>query len=86
MNTISPGPVWTDVWRSPGGPRDVLARRAGVAPETFTDKLPAAVGVPTGRFAEPEEIAALVVFLASGRVPNMSGADLVIDGGMLKTI
>ncbi|MFF1818637.1 SDR family NAD(P)-dependent oxidoreductase [Kribbella sp. NPDC058245] len=86
VNTISPGPVWTDVWRAPGGPRDVLARRAGADPEDFTERLPAAVGVPTGRFAEPAEIAALVVFLASGQVPNMSGADLVIDGGMLKAI
>ena len=86
VNTISPGPVWTDVWRSPGGPGDMLARQAGVALETFTDRLPTAVGVPTGRFADPDEIAALVVFLASGRVANMSGSDLVIDGGMLKTV
>lgn len=86
VNTISPGPVWTDVWTSPGGPGEVLAGRAGVAPEDFTDQLPAAVGVPTGRFADPEEVAALVVFLASGRVANMSGSELVIDGGMLKTL
>jgi NAD(P)-dependent dehydrogenase (short-subunit alcohol dehydrogenase family) len=86
VNTISPGPVWTDLWTSPGGPGDVLARRAGVAPEDFTDRLPAAIGLSTGRFADPEEIAALVVFLASGRVANMSGSDLVIDGGMLKTV
>jgi hypothetical protein len=84
VNTISPGPVRTDLWTSPGGPGDVLARRAGVAPEDFTDQLPAAIGLSTGRFADPEEIAALVVFLASGRVANMSGSDLVIDGGMLK--
>jgi NAD(P)-dependent dehydrogenase (short-subunit alcohol dehydrogenase family) len=85
VNTISPGPVWTDVWRSDGGPGDALARRAGIAPEDVPDRLPAMLGVTTGRFTEPEEIAALVVFLASGRVPNMSGSDLVIDGGMLKT-
>jgi NAD(P)-dependent dehydrogenase (short-subunit alcohol dehydrogenase family) len=86
VNTISPGPVRTDLWTSPGGPGDVLARRAGVALEDFTDQLPSAIGLSTGRFADPEEIAALVVFLASGRVANMSGADLVIDGGMLKTV
>ncbi|MFD4406719.1 SDR family oxidoreductase [Nocardia sp. NPDC058499] len=34
----------------------------------------------------PEEIAALVVFLASGRASNISGTEPVIDGGMLKTI
>ncbi|WP_344875022.1 SDR family oxidoreductase [Nonomuraea antimicrobica] len=86
VNTISPGPVWTDVWTSPGGPGDTLARRQDIAPEDLTDRLPAAVGVPTGRFADPEEIAALVVLLASGRVANMSGSDLVIDGGMLRTL
>ncbi|WP_280296234.1 hypothetical protein [Nocardia abscessus] len=26
------------------------------------------------------------MFLASGRVANMSGAELVIDGGMMKTV
>ncbi|WP_412516094.1 SDR family NAD(P)-dependent oxidoreductase [Actinomadura madurae] len=86
VNTISPGPVWTDVWTSPGGPGDLLAQRAGVAREDFADRLPAVVGLSTGRFTDPQEVAALVVFLASGRVPNMSGSDLVIDGGMLKTV
>lgn len=86
VNTISPGPVWTDVWTSPGGPGDTLARRAGIAPVNLTERLPTAVGVPTGRFADPNEIAALVVFLASGQVANMSGSDIVIDGGILKTV
>lgn len=86
VNTISPGPVWTDVWTSPGGPGDALARQAGVALKDFTDQLPTALGLSTGRFADPEEIAALVVFLASGRAANMSGSDLVIDGGMLKSV
>lgn len=86
VNTISPGPVWTDIWTAPGGPRDALARRAGVSPNEFTDQLPAAMGLSTGKFAAPEEVAALVVFLASGKAANMSGAELVIDGGMLKSV
>jgi NAD(P)-dependent dehydrogenase (short-subunit alcohol dehydrogenase family) len=86
VNTISPGPVWTDLWTSPGGPGDMFARRAGVPLEDFKDQLPTVTGVPTGQFTEPEEIAALVVLLASGRVANMSGADLVIDGGLMKTL
>ncbi|HEY2057770.1 MAG TPA: SDR family oxidoreductase [Amycolatopsis sp.] len=86
VNTISPGPVWTDLWTSPGGPGDLLARRAGSELAEFKDRLPASVGLSTGEFADPAEIAALVVFLASGKVANMSGADLVIDGGMMKTV
>ena len=37
--------------------------------------------IPTGRFAEPEEIAAAAVFLASNGSDMINGADLVIDGG-----
>lgn len=86
VNTISPGPVRTDLWTSPGGPGEMLARQMGYPLEDFADRLPAAIGLSTGRFAEPAEIGALVVFLASGRVANMSGSDLVVDGGMVKTV
>ncbi len=37
--------------------------------------------IPSGRFAEPEEIAAAAVFLASGAADMINGADLIIDGG-----
>jgi len=37
--------------------------------------------VPLGRFGEPEEIAAAVLFLASGEAAFITGTDLVVDGG-----
>jgi D-threitol dehydrogenase (NAD+) len=37
--------------------------------------------IPTGRFAEPEEVAAAVTFLASGSARMINGVDLLIDGG-----
>lgn len=37
--------------------------------------------IPTGRFAEPEEIAGAAVFLASNSSDMINGADLIIDGG-----
>ena len=37
--------------------------------------------IPLGRLSEPEEIANVVVFLASGRSSMMTGQTLVVDGG-----
>jgi NAD(P)-dependent dehydrogenase (short-subunit alcohol dehydrogenase family) len=38
-----------------------------------------------GRFTTPEEVATLIAFLASGRAGNITGANYLIDGGLIKT-
>jgi len=41
--------------------------------------------IPIGRFAEPHEIAPLIVFLASARNTYISGTTVSIDGGATRT-
>ncbi|HEY0687882.1 MAG TPA: SDR family oxidoreductase, partial [Kribbella sp.] len=84
VNTISPGPVATDLWLGEGGVAETVAGAVGGEPGAIAEQ--AAAGSITGRFTRPEEIADLVVFLASDRAGNLTGADIVIDGGLSPTI
>jgi NAD(P)-dependent dehydrogenase (short-subunit alcohol dehydrogenase family) len=45
----------------------------------------AAASMVTGRFTQPREVADAVLFLASDRAANITGADVVIDGGLIPT-
>lgn len=82
VNTVSPGPVETDLWLGDHG----------VAAAQATDGHPdevakqAVAGTSTGRFTHPQEVADLVVLLASGRAGNVTGTDILMDGGLVKTL
>ena len=84
VNTVSPGPVATDLWLGGGGVAETLAGVAGSTPAAVADA--AVAGTPTGRFTQPDEVADLVLFLASPRAGNITGADIAIDGGMKPTL
>ncbi|MEE2860775.1 MAG: GolD/DthD family dehydrogenase [Paracoccus sp. (in: a-proteobacteria)] len=66
VNSISPTVVLTE-----------LGRKAWEGPKGDAMK----AQIPAGRFAEPEEIAAAAVFLASDAAAMINGADLLVDGG-----
>ena len=84
--TVSPGPTRTSIWTDPEGPAGLLARASGGTAEEIVAGLPAAMGITTGRLTEPDETAALIAFVASARGGNLTGADFVADGGVLKTV
>jgi NAD(P)-dependent dehydrogenase (short-subunit alcohol dehydrogenase family) len=87
VNSVSPGPVSTDLWLGKNGVAETVARATGVDADTARKNVVASIGgFATGRFTTPEEIANLVVFLASDRAGNVTGANYVVDGGLIKTL
>jgi NAD(P)-dependent dehydrogenase (short-subunit alcohol dehydrogenase family) len=86
VNCVSPGPVGTDLWRGEHGVAATVAQASGVDADTARERVVAGIGgFATGRFTTPEEVAALIVMLASERTANVTGANYVIDGGLIKT-
>ncbi|MFJ4850329.1 MULTISPECIES: SDR family NAD(P)-dependent oxidoreductase [unclassified Streptomyces] len=87
VNAVSPGPVRTPFWTAPGAFADATAGAAGTtAQEALDVVVPQSMGISTGRITEPHEVADLVLFLASPVAANITGAEVLIDGGQNKTI
>ena len=86
VNCVSPGPVATDLWLGEHGVAETVAAATGVDADTAREQVIAGIGgFATGRFTTPEEVATLVALLASDRTANVTGANYVIDGGLIKT-
>jgi NAD(P)-dependent dehydrogenase (short-subunit alcohol dehydrogenase family) len=86
VNCVSPGPVGTDLWLGDQGVAATVAAATGVDADTARQTVIEGIGgFATGRFTTPEEVATLIVMLASERTANVTGANYVIDGGLIKT-
>ena len=82
--SVSPGPVTTDLWLGEDGVAASVGRATGVDADSVRRQTIA--GIPSGRFTSAEEVATLVALLASPRTGNVTGANFVIDGGLIKTM
>src|SRR5438093_6785980 len=78
-NAVTPGPTATQAWLGDGGLADQQGER---------DEILAKVGAgrPLGRLAQPDEIAAVIVFLCSERASYVTGAAWSADGGTVPII
>ena len=69
VNAVLPGPIATAAWDD--------------IPEEHV--LAAAAATVAGRLGQPEEVAAVVCFLASTDASYITGASLLVDGGFVAT-
>jgi NAD(P)-dependent dehydrogenase (short-subunit alcohol dehydrogenase family) len=83
VNTVSPGPVATDLWLGADGVAATVSQATGAAAADVQGQ--AAAAAVTGRFSRPDEVADLILYLASDRSANITGSDFTIDGGLVPT-
>ncbi|MEO8290913.1 MAG: SDR family oxidoreductase [Gaiellaceae bacterium] len=83
-NAVAPGPTASPAWLAAGGLADQAAARSGKSREEVLEGV--AKGRPLGRLAEPEEIAAVIVFLCSDRASYVTGSAWGADGGTVPII
>ena len=79
-NAVTPGPTATDAWLGEGG----LADQQGGDRDDVLARVGA--GRPLGRLAEPDEVAAVIAFLASERASYVTGAAWSADGGTVAIV
>jgi NAD(P)-dependent dehydrogenase (short-subunit alcohol dehydrogenase family) len=84
ITSVSPGPVATDLWLGQQGVAATVGGATGEGAEAVRDHMAATMA--TGRFTTPTEVATIVALLASPRLANVTGANWVIDGGLVKTV
>jgi NAD(P)-dependent dehydrogenase (short-subunit alcohol dehydrogenase family) len=83
-NAVAPGPTASPAWLAAGGLADQSAERTGKSREEILEGV--GKGRPLGRLAEPEEIAAVIVFLCSDRASYVTGSAWSADGGTVPII
>jgi 3-oxoacyl-[acyl-carrier protein] reductase len=79
VNSVSPGRTLTSLWSTRA---EQLAKERGVSAEEIIHEF--SKEIPMGRFGSPQEIAAMVVFLASHKASYVNCQSILVDGGIAR--
>jgi 3-oxoacyl-[acyl-carrier protein] reductase len=79
INNVTPGYILTARQRELA---DVRAKKADMSLEEYLKK--SAAEIPAQRLGDPEELANVIVFLASEKASYVTGATISVDGGLTK--
>lgn len=86
VNAVAPGPVWTPFWTKEGGFAETLGAFHGLPPQEAVEHELRLRQLPLARLGTPEEVANVIVFLASDLASFVTGSVWGVDGGSIRAI
>jgi NAD(P)-dependent dehydrogenase (short-subunit alcohol dehydrogenase family) len=86
VNAVAPGPIWTPFWTKPGGFADTLSEVHEMPPKEAVEHEMSLRQMPLNRLGEPEEVANVIVFLASDLASFVTSSVYGVDGGTIRSL
>jgi len=86
INAVAPGPIWSTFWSRPGGFAEGLASIYNMPPRQAVDHEMKLRKLPLERLGEPDEVANIIVFLASDLASYVTSSVWGVDGGSIRSL
>ena len=86
VNAVAPGPIWTPFWTKPGGFAETMGKYHKMEPQAAVEHEMKLRQLPLQRLGEPQEVANVIVFLASDLASFVTSAVWGVDGGSIRSI
>lgn len=86
VNAVAPGPIWTPFWTKPGGFAETMGQFHKMPPQQAVEHEMSLRQLPLARLGRPEEVANVIVFLASDLASFVTSSVWGVDGGSIRSI
>lgn len=86
VNAVAPGPIWTPFWTKPGGFAETMGVFHKMEPQAAVEHEMKLRQLPMARLGHPEEVANVIVFLASDLASFVTSAVWGVDGGSIRAL
>lgn len=86
VNAVAPGPIWTPFWTKPGGFAETMGQFHKMPPQQAVEHEMSLRQLPLARLGTPEEVANVIVFLASDLASFVTSSVWGVDGGSIRSI